>query len=39
MPQQARAMGLVVISEEENGKTLLVHQISREDIYTRSGNA
>ncbi|KAG2450841.1 hypothetical protein HYH02_004675 [Chlamydomonas schloesseri] len=29
-------MGLVVISEEENGKTLLVHQISREDIYTRS---
>ncbi|GLC50218.1 hypothetical protein PLESTB_000355400 [Pleodorina starrii] len=34
--EQAHAMGLVVISEEENGKTLLVHQISREDIYTRS---
>ncbi|KAG2493475.1 hypothetical protein HYH03_008292 [Edaphochlamys debaryana] len=34
--EQARAMGLVVVSEEENGKTLLVHQISREDIYTRS---
>ncbi|EFJ49195.1 hypothetical protein VOLCADRAFT_104409 [Volvox carteri f. nagariensis] len=35
--EQAHAMGLVVISEEENGKTLLVHQISREDIYSRSG--
>ncbi|GIL44731.1 hypothetical protein Vafri_2247 [Volvox africanus] len=34
--EQAHAMGLVVISEEENGKTLLVHQISREDIYSRS---
>ncbi|GFR48535.1 hypothetical protein Agub_g10432 [Astrephomene gubernaculifera] len=37
--EQAHAMGLVVISEEENGKTLLVHQISREDIYTRSGES
>ncbi|PNH02464.1 Serine/threonine-protein phosphatase 4 regulatory subunit 3, partial [Tetrabaena socialis] len=37
--EQAHAMGLVVISEEENGKTLLVHQISREDIYQRSGES
>ncbi|GIL44732.1 hypothetical protein Vafri_2247 [Volvox africanus] len=37
--EQAHAMGLVVISEEENGKTLLVHQISREDIYSRSGES
>lgn len=30
-------MGLVVVSEAEGNKTLLVHKISDKDIYHRSG--
>lgn len=34
--EQANAMGLVVVSEED-ARTLLVHKVSREDIYNRQG--
>ncbi|GAX85578.1 hypothetical protein CEUSTIGMA_g12993.t1 [Chlamydomonas eustigma] len=37
--EQAGSHGLVVISEEEENKTLLVHKISKEDIYQRSGES
>lgn len=37
--EQADAHGLVVISEEADGKPLLLHKISREDIYQRTGEA
>lgn len=32
-------MGLVVISEEDTHRTLLIHRISLEDIYQRQGGA
>ena len=35
--QKADAHGLVVISEDNDGNTLLVHRISKEDIYHRTG--
>lgn len=35
--QQADAMGLIIVSEDENTRTLLIHKISLQDIYTRSG--
>jgi protein phosphatase-4 regulatory subunit 3 len=35
--QKADAHGLVVISEEPDGNTLLIHRISKEDIYNRTG--
>jgi hypothetical protein len=38
-PQQADAHGLVVISEDGDGKALLVHKISKDDIYQRTGGA
>ena len=34
--QQSDSVGLVVISEEDT-RTLLIHRISREDIYQRQG--
>ncbi|KAG1672117.1 hypothetical protein FOA52_001704 [Chlamydomonas sp. UWO 241] len=37
--EQADAHGLVVISEEGDGKPLLVHKISKDDIYQRTGEA
>lgn len=36
--QQSDSVGLVVISEEDT-RTLLIHRISREDIYQRQGGA
>jgi hypothetical protein len=36
LPQQSDSVGLVVISEEDT-RTLLIHRISREDIYQRQG--
>lgn len=35
--QKAHAMGLIVISEDDTGKTLLVHKISPNVEYTRAG--
>lgn len=36
--QKAQAFGLLVISEDESSKTLLVHEIvAKEDYYMRSG--
>ncbi|MEW5311181.1 MAG: hypothetical protein WDW38_002917 [Sanguina aurantia] len=35
--QQADAMGLIIVSEDESTRTLLIHKISLADIYTRSG--
>ena len=37
--QQSETPGLVVVSEEDLGKALLVHKIVRESIYQRSGEA
>jgi hypothetical protein len=30
-------MGLVVLSEDEEPRTLLIHRISKDDIYQRQG--
>lgn len=35
--EQSDSMGLVVISEDDPSRTLLVHKISRDDIYHRQG--
>lgn len=38
--QKAQAFGLLVIAEDENSKTLLVHEIiAKDEYYMRSGNA
>lgn len=35
--QQSDSLGLVVISEEDTHRTLLIHRIVFEDIYYRQG--
>lgn len=35
--QQSDSVGLVVISEEDTHRTLLIHRIVCEDIYYRQG--
>ena len=35
--QQSNTTGLVVISEEQDTRTLLIHEIQTEDIYQRQG--
>ena len=37
--QKADAHGLVVVSEDGEGSTLLVLRVSKDDIYNRSGGA
>ena len=37
--QQSNSVGLVVISEEDTHRTLLIHRISLDDIYQRQGGA
>ena len=35
--QHSNAMGLVVLSEDDEPRTLLIHRISKDDIYQRQG--
>lgn len=35
--QQSNTTGLVVIAEEQETRTLLIHEIQTQDIYQRQG--
>ncbi len=37
--QQSNTTGLVVISEEQDTRTLLIHEIQTQDIYQRQGGS
>lgn len=37
--QQSNTRGLIVISEDQDTRTLLIHEIQSQDIYQRQGGA
>lgn len=39
MLQQSNTRGLIVISEDQDTRTLLIHEIQSQDIYQRQGGA